>query len=92
MFGEVVVVSGVAPASVVIPVAAAQFIEGTNRAVVMVADDKGTAVRREVEVGERFDGKVQVKAGLKAGEPVIVQGAYGLAEGTRIRLTEEKRR
>jgi RND family efflux transporter MFP subunit len=90
-FGQVVIISGVAPSSVVVPMAAVQFAEGTNKGLVMVAGAKGLAVKRDVEVGEVFDGKVQIKTGLKAGEPVIVQGAYGLSEGTQIRPAEEQR-
>ncbi len=85
-FGQVVIVTGVRPGSVVVPVAAVQFAEGTNRGVVMVAGVENTAVKKEVETGEVFDGKVEIRSGLNAAEPVIVQGAYGLAEGTRIRL------
>ena len=57
----------------------------------MVAGEKGVAVKKEVETGDVFDGKVQIKSGLTAGESVIVQGAYGLAEGTQIRLQEDKK-
>jgi multidrug efflux pump subunit AcrA (membrane-fusion protein) len=44
-----------------------------------------------VQTGEVFDGKVQVTRGLTAGEPVIVEGAYGLASGARIRIREESK-
>ncbi len=90
-FGQVLIVTGIAPNSIVVPVAAVQFAEGTQRGVVMVAGEKGLAVRKEVEAGEVFDGKVQIKSGLALGESVIVQGAYGLAEGTQIRLQEDKK-
>jgi HlyD family secretion protein len=91
-FGQVTIVTGVAPDSVVVPVQAVQFAEGAHRGTVMVAGDKGVAVQREVETGEVVDGKVQIKRGVSVGEPVIVQGAYGLAEGTQIRVREDKKR
>ena len=90
-FGQVLIVTGVAPKSIVVPLAAVQFVEGSKKGVVMVAGEKGVAVQKEVATGEVFDGKVQIKSGLAAGESVIVQGAYGLAEGTQIRVREDKR-
>ena len=90
-FGQVLIVTGVVPKSIVVPLAAVQFVEGANKGVVMVAGEKGVAVKKEVETGDVFDGKVQIKSGLTAGESVIVQGAYGLAEGTQIRLQEDKK-
>ncbi|MFB3778373.1 MAG: efflux RND transporter periplasmic adaptor subunit [Bryobacteraceae bacterium] len=90
-FGQILIVTGVVPKSVVVPLAAVQFVEGARKGVVMVAGEKGLAVRKEVETGEVFDGKVQINSGLAAGESVIVQGAYGLAEGTQIRIQEDRK-
>lgn len=88
-FGQVRIVTGVWPKSVVVPLAAVQFVEGASKGVVMVAGEKGLAVKREVETGETFEGNVRIKTGLAAGESVIVQGAYGLPDGTRIRVRED---
>lgn len=88
VFGEVSVVTHVTPRSVVVPIAAVQFGPDGNTGVVMVADPQGKAVKREVSTGERFDGKVEVRNGVSAGEQVIVVGAYGLADGTRIHVRE----
>ena len=90
-FGQVAIVTGVDANSVVVPLAAVQFVEGTKKGLVMVAGDKSLAVKKEVETGEVFDGKVQITSGLKAGEMAIVQGGYGLPEGTQIRIQEEKK-
>jgi len=90
-FGRVLIVTGVAANSVVVPIAAVQFVEGTNKGIVMVAGEKSLAVRKEVETGAVFDGKVPIKSGLKGGESVIIQGAYGLADGTQIRVQEDSR-
>jgi multidrug efflux pump subunit AcrA (membrane-fusion protein) len=89
-FGKVAVVTGVETGGVVVPVSAVQFAEGTGKGVVMVAGDKNLALKREVETGVTFDGKVHIKSGLKAGETIIVQGAYGLVEGTQIKVAGEK--
>jgi RND family efflux transporter MFP subunit len=90
-FGQVAIVTGATPNSVVIPVAAVQFVEGSKKGVVMVAGEKGLAVKKDVETGEVFDGKVQIKTGLKAGDSVIVQGGYGLTEGTEIRVPGDQK-
>jgi HlyD family secretion protein len=90
-FGQVLIVTGVEPNSIVVPLAAVQFVEGAKKGVVMVAGDKALAVKKEVETGEVFDGKVQIRSGLSAGDSVIVQGAYGLVEGTQIRMREDKK-
>jgi len=91
-FGQTAIVTGMAPGSVVAPLPAVQLVEGSHRGWVMLASDKGVAVKREVETGEIFDGKIQIKAGLSAGESVIVQGVYGLADGAPIRLKEGKQK
>ncbi|MBI4876654.1 MAG: efflux RND transporter periplasmic adaptor subunit [Acidobacteria bacterium] len=90
-FGQAAIVTGIAPDSIVVPVAAVQFVEGTPKGVVMVAGAKGLAVKKEVETGDIFDGKVQIRTGLNAGDSVIVQGAYGLAEGTQVRVQGGKK-
>lgn len=90
MFGEVAITTGVMRNSVVVPLAAVQMAEGASRGVVMLAAG-GKAARREVETGIAFDGKVQIRKGLEGGETVIVEGAYGLADGTRIRVKEDGR-
>lgn len=84
VFGTAQIVTGVAAGSVVVPVDAVQFEEGTRKGVVFVAE-RNRALRREVQTGEQEDGKVRILSGVKAGENVIVEGAYGLADGGEIR-------
>ncbi len=90
VFGQAMIVTGIAPKSVVVPLTAVQLTEGTKKGFVMVVGDKGAATKKEVEIGEVIEGTVQVKSGLTAGDSVIVQGAYGLPEGTQVRVQEEK--
>jgi multidrug efflux pump subunit AcrA (membrane-fusion protein) len=90
-FGELSITTGTAAKSVLVPQPAVQFIEGTHKGIVMVATEKGVAAKKEVETGEVFDGKVQIRSGLNGGELVIVQGGYGLPDGTQIRVQEEKK-
>ena len=88
-FGQALIVTGTAARSVIVPLAAVQFAEGSKKGVVMVASDKGVALKKEVETGEVYEGKVQVKSGVNAGDSVIVEGGYGLPEGTQVRLRVE---
>lgn len=90
-FGTLTIVTGAAPKSVVVPKEAVQFLEGTRKGIVMVVGADKRAKRTEIEAGESFAGKVQIKQGLKAGETVIIEGGYGLPDGTEVRLAEEKK-
>lgn len=90
-FGTLTIVTGAAPKSVVVPKEAVQFLEGTRKGIVMVVGADKHAKRTEVEAGESFAGKVQIKQGLKAGETVIVEGGYGLPDGTEVRIFDIKK-
>jgi multidrug efflux pump subunit AcrA (membrane-fusion protein) len=57
----------------------------------MVVGADKHAKRTEIEAGESFAGKVQIKQGLKSGETVIVEGGYGLPDGTEVRVFDEKK-
>ena len=50
--------------------------------------EEGRAVRREVHIGRRQPGRVEVVAGLKAGEQVIVEGTQKVREGGTVRVLE----
>jgi len=90
-FGHVTVVTSTVAKSVVVPVAAVQFDEGANKGSVFIVGPKSTAVKKEIVTGEKFDGKVQVVSGLAAGETVIVQGGYGLPDGTQVRVQGDEK-
>lgn len=83
-FGSLSIRTGTAPGSVVVPSPAVELEEGSRRGTVLVVDEKSIAHRRQVECGEAFDGLVQVVRGLEAGETVVVEGGYGLADGTHV--------
>jgi multidrug efflux pump subunit AcrA (membrane-fusion protein) len=55
---------------------------------VMVVKD-GKAAQTEVETGIRDGGLVQITKGLKGGETIIVRGAYGLPDKTKVKIAEE---
>ena len=49
----------------------------------------GTAEQRVITPGERFDGMVEIRAGVAAGETVAVDGAAYLSDGAPVRLAAE---
>jgi membrane fusion protein (multidrug efflux system) len=60
--------------------------EAEKQYVYVVAD--GKAQRREVRIGSRRPGSVEVLAGLAAGEQVIVEGTQKVRDGAPVRTTE----
>ena len=58
-----------------------------ERQFVFVVND-GKAERREVRIGGRSPGSVEVLAGLTAGERVIVEGTQKVRDGAAVRATE----
>ena len=91
VFGNANILTGTAPGSVLAPLPAVQFVEGTHQGFVMVVDEKHMAHKREVDTGAVFDSKVQITRGIRPGELVIIEGGYGLPDGTEVRLAEEKK-
>jgi membrane fusion protein (multidrug efflux system) len=59
--------------------------EAERQYVFVVAD--GRASRREVRIGGRSPGSVEVLAGLKAGEQVVVEGTQKIRDGAEVRAT-----
>jgi len=47
-----------------------------------------TARRREVQVGLREAGRVEIRSGLQPGEPVVIEGQMNVSDGTLVRLVE----
>jgi len=49
----------------------------------------GKAVKRTVTLGKREIGRVEITAGISAGEPVIIRGIQRLRDGAPARLVED---
>ena len=49
--------------------------------------------KRKVTVGIREDGRAEITEGVQDNERVVTQGAYGLGDGTKIKIiqSEEKK-
>ena len=53
---------------------------------VMVAGTDGTAHKKPIQTGIQDSTDIQVKSGLSASDMVITTGAYGLDEGTKVKV------
>ena len=89
MFIEARLATAVRPNAVVIPEDAVLPLQGSNF-VWVVAD--GKAARRQVELGVRTPGFVEVKSGVERAEQVVVGGQERLAEGAPVQATLVQRR
>jgi len=76
-FARGAIVTGTRVSVLQIPEAAILLTSG--KPIVFVVKD-GKALRREVTLGERTDGLVEITAGVEAGEQVVVQGQEGLTD------------
>ena len=72
---------GGARPALVVPESAVQDDEG--RHIVFVETGKGIYRRREVEIGERISGQVEIRRGLAAGETVVTSGSFLLKSEMR---------
>lgn len=72
------------PAAVVVPVEALVPAEEPGRYQVFVVDKSGLARTRAVTVGGRTATKAEIVSGLRGGEVVVTQGAFGLTDSARI--------
>jgi HlyD family secretion protein len=68
-----------------IPASAVLTAQDGSKAVMLVASD-GTAHRKPVTLGISDGDDVQVTSGLSASDMVITGGAYGLDEGTKVKV------
>ncbi len=86
-FGTVGVVTAKHADAVMAPLAAVQFIEGTNRGTVWTVDGAGLARSHQVTTGVVDSQLVEITSGLTGKERVVTAGALGLSDGMRV---EEK--
>jgi membrane fusion protein, multidrug efflux system len=63
------------------------IVRGAGSEAVFVVEN-GTALRRSVETGLNWEGRVEITAGLEPGEVVIIRGNNQLRDGAAIRVVE----
>jgi membrane fusion protein (multidrug efflux system) len=74
------------PEALVIPEEA--LLRRGDAAFVYVVGPDGTAVRRDVRIGERRPGRVEVREGLALGERVVTGGLQQVVPGRPVRVAE----
>jgi membrane fusion protein (multidrug efflux system) len=85
MFIEARLATDVRPEAVIIPEDAVLPLQGAT--FVWIVTSEGTATRRQVELGVRTPGFVEVLSGVEAGEQVVVGGLERLSEGAPVAAT-----
>lgn len=88
MFIEARLVTDVRPETTVIPEDAILPLQGATYVWVVT---EGTASRRQVELGLRIPGFVEIKSGVEVGEQVVVGGLERLTEGAPVMATVVER-
>jgi len=71
--------------ALVVPSAALLNAKG-DAAQVMVVDSQNQASSRDVKTGIQTGQQVQIVSGLKSGEVVVSEGAYGLPDKTKVKI------
>lgn len=89
MFIEARLATAVRPDAVVIPEDAILPLQGSN--IVWVVSN-GKATKRQVELGVRTPGFVEIKSGVQKAEQVVVGGQERLAEGAPVQAKLVERR
>ena len=80
---------GTVPDSVLIPVAALRHGNTGDYVYLLNAEKKSVKVQA-VKSGQIFDDKVQILSGLRAGMPVITEGADRLQDGATVNLAGDR--
>jgi HlyD family secretion protein len=82
---RVTVNSGGVANAVVVPTAAVTLdATNANAGTVMVVDDKSVAHEIKVTTGAHSRERTQITSGLKGGETIVIEGNYGLPDGTKV--------
>jgi HlyD family secretion protein len=73
------------PDALVVP-SDAIVLTSTGRKALMVIGPHHMAHQVEVTTGIKDDGKTQILSGIQAGQQVVTTGAYGMDDGTRVKV------
>lgn len=65
---------------------AAILTDSDGKTSVMAVGPDGVAHQVEVKLGIQQDGKAQILEGLRQGQRVVTEGAYGLPDGTKVKF------
>ncbi len=87
-FGTAVVTIGVREQ---VPVVPEKALVATRTGYIVFTVNNHTAQRREVTIGLRQTGSVEIRAGVHAGEQVVIEGQLTVSDGAVVHLPEGER-
>jgi HlyD family secretion protein len=90
-FGSVSILIGKVEHGIVLPESAVQFKEGSSQGTAVIVDEKHVAHLREVDASLVPVKRVRINRGVVAGETAVIEGGYGLADGTQVSVGEGKK-
>jgi multidrug efflux pump subunit AcrA (membrane-fusion protein) len=82
---QIAITAQTVKAALVVPSAALLNAKG-DAAQVMVVDSQNQASSRDVKTGIQTGQQVQIVSGLRPGEVVVSEGAYGLPDKTKVKI------
>lgn len=85
MFAQGEILTGVRQEAIVLPVSAVYRGAAPGQESYVYVVEGGKAVRRTVQIGRETDSRLEIAAGLKAGDVVIAEQRLELAEGVAVR-------
>ncbi|MEW5726688.1 MAG: efflux RND transporter periplasmic adaptor subunit [Pseudomonadota bacterium] len=90
MFARVEIVRPATAEVVTVPVSAVSYnLHGDSVFVIAKGEDgAATAENRVVQLGERREGRIAIRSGVKPGEVVVTSGQLKLENGTRVEVAE----
>jgi len=87
---QFVVTNDTVDGAIVIPLAAVTLsASNADEGTVMTVSDDSIAHETKVKIGIKQGDKVQIAEGLNGGETVVVEGNYGLPDGTRVEIAKD---
>ncbi len=87
--GMLLTVSLIANPRKSLSVAEASLVAYGEKQFIYVKRDDSTVEKREVRLGRREVGRVEVLSGLRAGETVVTEGVMKLRDGAKVRVTPD---
>src|SRR5437763_2692705 len=77
--------------AVIVPASAVTLeASNANEGTVMVVNAQNVAHETKVTIGIRTAGKIEIIEGLQGGETVVIEGNYGLPDGTKVEIAKDE--
>lgn len=89
-FVKVTVTTAIIKGALVAPASSIQFQEGANEGTIITVDERSIAHPVKVTLGVRQGNLVQILSGINHGQIVVVEGNYGLADKTKVRIQQNQ--